>query len=306
MRQKLRLFLRALWKYRWPYIFIIPDLIVFGIFVVYPMFYSLYLSFTNYNGATAEWIGFLNYRKLFLDDEKFLISVINTVYYTAVTVVSTSLLALLVALAINGLDTRSRVGRSGQTIFKLIYYLPVMVAGVATYVLWQWMYNTRYGLINWALSLIGIPGKSWLNDMHWALPSIMFMSLWTIGSGVIIYLAGLKGIPDQLYEAAQIDGANIWQRFRYITIPSLYPVLFFVLIMATIGSFQAFGQIYVMTGGSGGPLGRAALTMVFHLYNNAFIYFRLGYASAIAYILFIMVFAFILIQIRLFAKREAV
>jgi len=306
MKQKPKSFLRTIWKHRWPYVFLVPNFTIFAIFLVYPIFSSLYLSFTSYAGTTAKWVGLFNYRTLFFDDERFRISVINTIYYIGVTVISGTFLSLLVALLINKLDIRSRIGQSGQTIFKLVYYLPVMITGVSTYLLWQWMYDLRFGLINWGLSLVGIEAKNWLNDMHWCLPSIIFMNFWTIGFGVIIYLAGLKGIPDRLYEAAKIDGANNWQQFRYITVPSLYPVLFFVLVITMIGASQAFDQIYVMTAGTAGPLGRAALTMVFHLYNNAFLYFRLGYSSAIAYLLFVMLFAGILIQIRFFGRKGAV
>ncbi|MDI6829545.1 MAG: sugar ABC transporter permease, partial [Armatimonadota bacterium] len=204
----------------------------------------------------------------------------------------------------------------GMRLFRTLFYVPSVTAGVATYLLWSWIFNPELGLLNRALRhqiwwldfsngihfklvpLVANPPK-WLADPHWAMPALIIMSLWSVGGGMLIYLAGLQGIPEELYEAATIDGANTVQKFCHVTIPMLSPTIFFNLIMSIIGAFQVFGAAFIMTGG--GPM-NATLFYVLYLFQNAFMYFRMGYASAMAWLLFIIILTLTLIQFRL-SKR---
>jgi len=186
-------------------------------------------------------------------------------------------------------------------VFRTVFYLPSLVTGVALGVLWIWILQPEYGIINRFLASFGIEGPLWIQSEYWSKPSLILMSFWGIGGSIIIFLAGLQGIPQQLYEAAEIDGAGVWGQFRFVTLPMLTPTIFFVLIVGIIASFQVFTQAFVVSGGLGGPV-NSTLFYVFHLYRKGFEDFQMGYASAMAWILFIIIFVFTLIQVRLSKK----
>jgi len=263
----------------WGFLFTTPWLIGFLVFTAGPMLTSLYLSFTKYDLNTMQFVGTKNYHKLLFDDPIFLKSLRVTVTYALFAVplgVTGSLgLALLLNLKLRG-----------QRFFRTFFYLPAIVPSVASAVLWMWIFNSDYGLLNYALGIFGIGGVEWLSDEKYALSAIILMSLWGIGgSRMIIFLAGLQGISDTYYEAARLDGASVWQQFRYVTVPQLSPVIFFNVILGVIGSFQVFNSVYVMT--NGGP-NNATLTYALNLFRNAFEYFKFGKASAMAWILFVI------------------
>ena len=188
----------------------------------------------------------------------------------------------------------------GVRFFRTVYYLPSVMSGVAVALLWSWLFNPDFGLVNHLLGLVGINGPTWLASETWALPALIIMSLWGAGQSMLIFLAGLQGIPQQLYEAAEIDGAGGWSRFTHVTLPMLSPVILFNLIMGIIGSFQVFTQGYVMT--NGGP-NNATLFYVLNLYNQAFRNLRMGYASALAWILFFIILGMTLLVIRQSRER---
>jgi multiple sugar transport system permease protein len=271
------------------YIFILPWLLGFIIFLVGPLVASLYFSFTQYELATPPvLVGLKNYAKL-IDDPLFYQSLKVTAIYTLFSVPIGITLSFLVALLLN-----QKVKLLG--FFRTMYYMPVLVPAVASAMLWVWLLNPEFGLVNNMLKVFfGIKGPSWLGNTRWALPSIIMMSLWGVGGPMLIYLAGLQGVPTELYEAAKIDGANPWQSFRYVTIPQMSPVIFYNLVSGIIGSFQVFSAGYLMTGG--GP-GHATLFYVLYLYNNAFRWFKMGYASALAWVLFVIVMLLTVVTIR--------
>lgn len=273
------------------YILILPTLLGLIIFTTGPILAALYFSFTNWNLlSTPKWRGLTNYIDLFTNDPLFWTTLKNTAYYVVGTVPIGTCLALLLALALN---QKIRA----LAIFRTIYFLPVVSSVVAISVLWVWLYQADFGLINQFLRIFGITGIRWLSSPFWAMPAIIIMSIWHgLGYNIVIFIAGLQSIPTDYYEAARIDGANSLQQFRYITIPLISPVTFFVIILSLIGSFQVFEQAYVMT--QGGPV-NATKTIVYYLYQNGFMYFHMGYASAIAYILFLIIVAITLIQFSL-------
>jgi multiple sugar transport system permease protein len=213
----------------------------------------------------------------------------NTLYYTAVIVPVGAALALGLALALNR-------GLRGIVVLRSLYFLPVISSTVAVSLVWGWLYNQQFGLINYLLSLVGITGPAWLADTTTAMPSIIIMSIWKgLGYNMVIFLAGLQGIPQELYEAAKIDGAGAWARFRYVTWPLVSPTTFFVVVLSTIAAFQVFDQTYVMT--AGGPA-YSTTTLALFIYQNAFQWFHMGYAAALSYVLFLAVAAVTLIQFR--------
>jgi multiple sugar transport system permease protein len=183
----------------------------------------------------------------------------------------------------------------GQTWFRTIFYLPSVVSGIAVALLWSWLLNADFGLFNFLLSLVGITGPKWLFSTTWAMPSIIIMSLWGVGGNMVVFLAGLQGIPEHLYEAAELDGAGEWGKFWNVTIPMISPVIFFNMIVTIIGAFQIFDQVYIMTNGKGGPA-NATLVYVLYLYRNGFEYFKMGYASALAVVLFLIILAITVVQ----------
>jgi len=264
------------------YLCISPWIIGFLIFIAGPIFASLFFSFCNYDVVTSpDWVGIQNYKRLF-SDPLFWQSLKVTSYYSLVSVPLGIALSLIIAILLNQ-------NIRGLAWFRTIYYMPSVISGVAVSLLWMWIFNPEFGILNFLLwKLFHIQGPAWLMSEEWVIPALIIMSLWGIGGDIVIYLAGLQGIPTELYEAAEIDGANSFNKFLNITIPMMSPVLLFTLIMGILNSFQVFTQAYVMTGG--GPH-YASLFYVLYIYQNAFQFFSMGYASALSWILFLIMLA---------------
>lgn len=261
------------------YVFMLPTIIGLLVFLIGPIVVSLYLSFTNYDLLSqAQWIGLGNYTELFQDD-LFWQALRVSAIYSVVSVPLGLMLALFAAVLLN---QKMR----GITVFRSIYYLPTVISGVGVAMLWRWMFNGQYGIINALLGYAGIAGPSWITDERWALPALIIASLWGIGGTMLIFLAGLQGIPAELYEAAEIDGAGRFRQFRAITVPLISHVTFFNLVLGIIGALQNFTDAFVITGG--GP-NNATLFLTVYLYRNAFQYLNMGYASAVAWVLFLIV-----------------
>ncbi len=265
--------------------FVSPWLIGLFIFTLYPILASFYYSFCEYRILSPpHWVGIRNYVELFTDKDYFLQSLWNT-FFMFLELPLALILSLVIALLLN---QKLR----GMGLFRTVYYIPSVVPTVAASILWLWLLNPDYGLVNKALTLVHLPPSSWLNDRVWAKPSFIVMDLWAVGGGMIIYLAALQGVPQHLYEAADLDGANGWDKLRHVTLPAISPVIFFNLILGVIGTFQYFTQAFIMTGGgSGGTAGgpaNATLFYALYLYQNAFQYFRMGYACAMAWVLFLL------------------
>ena len=288
MASKKSFFFR-LFEQRYSYLFIAPAVILFFIFVLIPVVASFFLSFTKYNVISApRWIGIDNYRQIFFHDPRFWKALRNTgVYVLGVVPVGISL-SLLLAVAI---DQKIRF----KNFYKVMFFMPVVTSVVAVSVIWKWLFaGEKFGLINHWLMKFGISPIDWVMSPSWTLPAIMIMSIWAgLGYNTILILAGLQTIPATFYEVAEIDGAGGWHKFWNITLPLLRPTLIFVLIMSVINSFQVFEQVYIMTGGTGEGVGGVldcALSLVAYLYERGFQRFEMGYASAIAYILFAIIF----------------
>ncbi|MCL5996113.1 MAG: sugar ABC transporter permease [Chloroflexi bacterium] len=275
---------------RWGWFFIAPWIGGFLIFTLIPVVTSFLLSFTDYELVTApRWVGTKNFVDLFTADRLFLLSLYNTAYYVLFSVPLGIIGAFTLSMLLN-------VKLRGMNFYRTVFYLPAVTSGVAVSLLWMWLFNPQFGLINYLLRSLGLYAPGWLVDPHWAKPAFIVMSLWGVGGTAVIFLAGLQGVPRSLYEAAEIDGANTWQRFWNITVPMMTPVIFFNLIMGIIGSFQVFTQAYVMT--SGGPQD-ATLFYVLYLFRQGFALLRMGYAAAMAWILFIIILILTVIQFRL-------
>lgn len=267
------------------WLFASPWIIGFILWTVGPMLASLVMAFTNWDLITEPtFVGAQNFVTMFSDSLVWKSLQVTTVY-ALLSVPLQIALGLGLALLLN---TNIRLLRFYRTAF----YLPSVLSGVAVALLWRWLFSTEFGLFNAMLANIGIRGPSWLGDPQWALPSLVLMSLWGVGAGTIIYLAGLQGIPTDLYEAAEVDGASSWVRFWNITLPMMTPVLFFTLVTGFIAALQVFTQAFIMT--SGGP-NNATLFYLLYIYRNAFEYFRMGYASALAWVLFIYILVLTLI-----------
>ncbi|MBI5706809.1 MAG: sugar ABC transporter permease [Armatimonadetes bacterium] len=263
------------------YLFISPWLIGFLAFTAWPFLQSIYLSFTRYNIVSEpKWVGLANYRMLLTQDELFWKSALVTVKFAALSVPLGIVFGVGLALLLNA-------NVKGIAVFRTIFYLPSIVPVVATSVLFIWLLNPTIGLINRLLAVFGIHGPSWLNTAPWAFYSLVMLALWGVGGSMIIYLAGLKDIPVHLYEAATLDGASGLRKLRHITLPMLTPVIFFNLVMGIIGAFQTFTQAYVMTP-NGGPEDSTYFYSLY-LYNRAWRYLDMGYASAMAWMLFIVI-----------------
>ncbi|MGI6207176.1 MAG: carbohydrate ABC transporter permease [Anaerolineae bacterium] len=274
----------------WGYGMASPWIIGFLVFTLGPMIASIYFSLTEYSVLQpAKFIGLANFTRMFTNDPRYLISITNTVYYTVLQVPLGIVVALTIAILLNQ-------GLRGENLFRTAYYMPSVVSGVAVSMLWLWLFDPTLGLVNDLLGRIGITGPRWLQDPAWSKPALVLMSVFGIGGTMVIFLAGLQGISESLYEAAMVDGANWWQKTRHITIPMITPTIFFNMVMGFIGSFQVFTQAYVMT--NGGPV-NSTLFYVLYLYQNAFRFFKMGYASAMAWVLFFIVLALTLIQFRL-------
>lgn len=273
----------------WGYLFILPNFLGFVAFMLVPILMSLYFSFTNYDViSTMQFIGFENYINLF-QDEQFIVAIINTLWFTVLTVPAGIILALLLAVLLN------RQIR-GISFFRTLVFIPVITSMVAVSLVWSMLYEENGGLLNTLLGYLNLPPVAWLTSTEMAMISIAIMSIWKgLGYNMTIFLAGLQGVPRDLYEAATIDGANAFQKFRKITIPMIGPTTYFVTLMALIGALQVFDQVNIMTGG--GPV-NATRTIAFHLYQYGFQFYKMGYACAAAYVLFILVFIVSLIQNR--------
>lgn len=279
------------------YLFLLPNFIGFVVFTLIPVAMALFYSFTNYDGnRRMDFIGLTNFIKLF-SDSSFVISLKNTIIYTVGTVPLIIILSLLVSVLMNN-------GVKGAPIYRAIMLFPHIASIVAVTVVWQFLYNAKNGPINQILRSIGVVDPpSWLSDQKTALLAVMIMIIWKgIGYYMITYLAGLRGIPKDQYEAATVDGANAWEKLIYVTIPNLRPVTFYATIMCIINSFQVFTPIYVMT--KGGP-GRATSVLVLKIYEDAFVNYKFGYASAEAMILFLLILVVTLIQFYHNKKLEA-
>ncbi|MCQ4087271.1 carbohydrate ABC transporter permease [Saccharibacillus sp. JS10] len=278
------------------YLFILPWLVgLFGI-TLFPMLFSLYGSFTDYDVTSRmNIVGLRNYVTLFTNDPLFWKSLYNTLYYVALMVPLTTIGSILLALMLN-----ERI--AGMRVFRTIYYLPAVLSGVGVYFLWIQLLNPSTGLINTLLGWIGIAGPAWLSDPMWTKPAIIMMKMWSVGGGMLLYLASLQGVPAQLYESAKLDGASAFRRFWHITLPMISPVIFFDVVTSFIGGFQIFQEGYVMTdSGNGGPMG-SLLFYNLYMWNQAFKLFNMGYAMAMAWVLFVIVLILTLINLRM-SKR---
>jgi len=280
------------------YLFISPWAIGFLVFTAGPMLASLYLSFTEYDVLRPmEFIGWENYQEL-LEDTRLRQSLINSFYYTALHVPLATILALALAQLLAGVS-----GRMAH-FFRTVFYVPSVTPGVAVGALFLWILNPHIGLLNRGLEALGIPGPGWTTDPVWIKPGIVIMSLWSLGGTVVIYYAALQNVPRSLYEASRIDGASSWQQFRHITLPMISGAIFFTLIVNTIASLQLFTEVYTMYFGQmrSGTASTAALFYVIYLFRQAFEFFNMGYASAMAWVLFVIIMILTAIQLRL-SKR---
>ncbi|MFN8487922.1 MAG: sugar ABC transporter permease [Caldilineaceae bacterium] len=271
-------------------LFISPWILGFLAFRVYPFFASLYYSFTFYPILdTPKWVGLDNYRDLF-GDQRFLTSLYNSTYYAVFAVPLGTIVGILLAMLLN-MKVR------GLSTFRTIFFLPSITPVVASAIVWLWMFNPRNGIINFVLGLIGIRGPSWLGSPVWSKPALILMSLWSLGGAIVIYLASLQDVPRELLEAAELDGANATQKIWFVTLPMISPVILFNVITGLIGAFQFFTEVHVMTGGSGSPAD-STLMMSIYLWQTAFQFFKIGYASAQAWVLFLIIIAFTMILFR--------
>jgi multiple sugar transport system permease protein len=266
-----------------------PWLVGFTLFIGGPVVASAFYSFTDFNlFQSPEFVGLSNYRAM-LDDERFIRSLVNTLYLTVVGVPLGLGLSLLVALALNA-DVR------GRALFRAAVYLPTIVPIVVATYLWRWLLNAQYGYVNRILALVGVDGPTWLEDPAWTKPAVLLMGLWTIGGTTVIYLAALQDVPAERYEAAAIDGAGAWARFRHITWPALTPVTLFQVVVGVIAGMQIFAQPYLLTQSrlnqaAGGP-DDSLLTYGTYVFQNAFVHLKMGYASALGWVLFLVTMAF--------------
>ena len=274
-----------------PYLYLVPTVVGLLLFSAGAVVGSLLISFSRWDIITPpEWVGIENYRLMFRS-ELFWSVFWNTWYFTLLYVPLTILTSLALALLVN-----QRL--KGIAFVRTVYFFPVVSSMIAVALVWSWMYNPEYGLLNFLLkSLFGVQGPAWLADSDWAMPAMVLVAVWkTTGYSMVIFLAGLQGIPDELYEAAGLDGAGRWAKFRNVTLPMLSPTMFFVLVVTLINSFQVFEQTYVMT--KGGPA-NATMTLSFFIYQNVFQFFKMGYAAAMSYVLFAIIALITFVQFRL-------
>lgn len=275
----------------WGYIFLLPWIIGFVCFVGGPMVASLALSFTDYTlGGAPTWTGLTNYVTAFTQDELFWPSILRTFEYAALVVPIGIVGSLLAAML---LDSRLK----GTNLFRTFFYLPHLTPIIAAVMIWLWLLSPQYGFVDDLLSKVGITGPNWFGSTSWALPTLAIMALWGIigGDQMIIFLAGLQGVPRELHEAASIDGAGSWQRFWHVTMPMVSPTIFFNAVLAIIGTLQVFSSAFVAT--NGGPA-YATWFYALHIYNNAFSFFKMGYAAALSWIFFVVLVIFTYVQFR--------
>jgi len=289
-----------LWKqpHKWiaGYLFASPAIAFIIVFSVISIVVSLYISFLQYDviSEVSPFVGLANYREALLSDDLFWVALRNTAVYVAGVVPSITVFGFLLALA-------GHKARHGRSVFRTVYFLPSITPMVVIALIWMWLYSPK-GMLNELLAYVGLRGPNWLFDRNLALPSVMIMSVWqAVGYYTVIYLAGLADIPPDFYDAARVDGANWWQEIRFVTIPLLRNVTLFVTVTLAIGAFQVFTQVYIMT--EGGP-GNATATMQFIIFRNAFQYFRMGYASAISWLLFIAIFLLVIVQLRYYRSEQ--
>ena len=287
---------RAAW------LFLAPALLLIGVFFFLPVLASFVLSVTDFDIyaigdlSNARVVGLGNYAAL-VDNPLFWTALQNTFYFALVGGPLTVAVSLAAALLVNAKLVRFR------TLFRTIYFIPFVTTLVAVAVVWRYLYHAEYGLLNWALGFAGIGPIDWLADPRWAMPAIILLAVWkNFGYNMLIFIAGLQAIPEELYEAAHLDGAGPWQRFRYVTLPSLAPTFFFVGVVTMIGYFQLFSEPYVMTGG--GPL-RSTTSLVLLMYEEGFRWWRLGAAAAIAFLLFLIILAWTALQLRIERRATA-
>lgn len=269
----------SFWESLNAWIFVLPWILGFFLFTGGPILASLVISFTHWDIVNPpQWAGLANYESM-LSDPLFFQSLKVTTMYALVAVPLQIVVGLFVAILLN---TKIRL----IGLYRTLFYLPAVLPIVSVAVMWRWILSRDWGLINWFLSLFGVHGPGWLSEPEWALPALILMSLWGVGAGMLIYLAGLQGIPSDLYEAAKVDGAGRWAQFLYVTLPMISPVILFQLVVGLIAAFQVFAQPFIMT--QGGPQ-NATLFYLLHLFRNAFEFFRMGYASALSWVLFMYI-----------------
>lgn len=271
-------------------LFLLPNIIGFLAFTALPVGFAFVMAFYDWDLLLgAEFVGLENFRELVVEDDVFRETLLNTFVFAIATVALSVVVGLAVALLVNQ-------GLRGIVVFRSIFLLPFVTITVALSLVWKWLYLPDVGLINTALGWVGIDGPNWLTSRTWAMPALILMSVWKgFGYNMVLFLAGLQNVPEQLYDAAKVDGAGPWRRFRDVTLPMLSPTTFFVVVISIIGSFQVFDQALVMT--AGGP-GKATTTLVLYIYQQGFQSFHMGYAAAIAWALFAIVFVFTLFQFR--------
>lgn len=277
------------------YLLLLPIMTGFLIFGLLPIIASLCLSFTQWDLFTApQWVGLANYGAIFQDGSVFT-SLGNTLLFVILNVpFGAVVFPLILALFLN-----QRI--KGVNFFRTVYFLPVVTLSVSAGFVWSWMFNPEFGIINYLLSILHLPGQRWLLSPKLALLSLIIVNVWKwVGYNMIIFLAALKGIPNTYYEAARVDGANAWQVFWTVTLPMLLPTVFFVVVIGIIGSFQFFDLVYIMT--QGGP-GNATMVFNYYLYQNAFKFSHMGYAAALAWVLFVIIFCVTLAQMKLSKER---
>lgn len=282
--------------------FVAPALAIIVVFFFAPVLAAFLLSFTDFDiYAVAEFgnarlVGLTNYTTL-LSDPIFWTALKNTFYFALVGGPLTICVSLATAMLINARLVRFK------GLFRTIYFAPVVTTLVAVAVVWRYLYHPRFGLLNYGLGLLGIEPINWLGDPRWAMPAIILLAVWkNFGYNMVVFIAGLQSIPDYLYEAAELDGASAWQRFRHVTLPMLAPTFLFVTIITMVGYFQLFAEPYVMT--QGGPL-HSTLSVVLLMYEQGFRWWNMGYAAAVAFVLFLVIFAVTLLQLRIQRGGEA-
>ena len=264
------------------YLFISPWLLGFFVFTLYPFCRSFYLSLTRYNIILPpKFIGFANYKMMLFQDPVFWKSLSVTFTYAIVSVPLVLITGVLLALLLN-------INVKGMSVFRTIFYLPSIIPVVATTSIFMWILNPQVGLVNRILNWFHIQGPVWLNDPHWTIPSLVMMAVWGAGGSMVIYLAGLKDIPQYLYEAATLDGASVIKKTQMITLPMLSPVIFFNLVMGVIHTFQYFTQAFMISNGNGGPAD-SSMFYALYMFQRSWKYLDLGYGSAMAWMLFVIV-----------------
>ena len=284
------------------WLFLAPALVLIGIFFFLPVLAALVLSFTDYDiyalgdASNARWVGLDNYLRL-LQTPLFWQALKNTFYFALVGGPLSIAVSLAAALLVNAKLTRFK------GFFRTVYFVPFVTTLVAVAIVWRYLYHPQYGLLNYVIGALGGPRIDWLGDPRWAMPSIILLAVWkNFGYNMLIFIAGLQAIPEELYEAAHMDGASAVQRFRHVTVPMLGPTLLFVSVITMIGYFQLFAEPYVMT--QGGPL-RATTSVVLMMYEEGFRWWRMGFAAAVAFVLFLVILLATLIQFRVQKARES-